>query len=69
MKKEPYLLTISATLKILRDECTSKGIEHSGIVLSEQLPVGVLLKRVMKLWFSLKADEMKNRLEFLSNWK
>jgi len=42
---------------------------HSGIILSDQLPVGTMLKRVMKLWFSLSPEDMKNRLEFLSNWK
>lgn len=42
---------------------------HSGIVVSDQLPVGTLLKRVMKLWFTLDANDMQNRIEFLSNWK
>lgn len=42
---------------------------HAGIVLSNQLPIGILLRRFMKLWFTLSAEDMKNRLEFLSNWK
>ena len=54
---------------ILHNEFMNKGAEHSGIILSDQLPVGVMLRRFMKLWFTLKAEEMKNRLEFLSNWK
>ncbi len=42
---------------------------HSGIIVSDQLPIGTLLKRVMKLWFSLGNVDMQNRLEFLSNWR
>ncbi len=42
---------------------------HSGIIVSDQLSIGALLKSVMKLWFSLDNEEMQNRLEFLSNWK
>ncbi|MBI4822861.1 MAG: DUF5615 family PIN-like protein [Nitrospirae bacterium] len=55
--------------KVLHDEFISHGKEHSGIILSDQLPVGVLLKRLMKLWFTLRAGDIKNRVEFLSNWK
>jgi len=43
--------------------------QHQGIILTDQLPVGVLLKRVMKLWFTVDSDEMINRLEFLSTWR
>ena len=42
---------------------------HHGIIVTDQLPIGMVLKRIMKLWFTLDADDMKNRLEFLSNWK
>ena len=42
---------------------------HTGIILSDQLPVGIVLRRFMKLYFSLPSDVMKNRLEYLSSWK
>src|SRR4030067_2970830 len=43
-----------------------KTNEHlSGIVLSDQLPVGQILKRLMRLYFSLSKEEMENRLEYL----
>lgn len=42
---------------------------HSGIIISDQLSVGLLLKRTMKLWFTMNRAEMNNKLEFLSNWK
>lgn len=42
---------------------------HSGIIVSEQLNVGTVLKRFMKLYFSLSSEDMINRLEYLSSWK
>lgn len=45
------------------------GRQHAGIILSDQLAVGILLRRFMKLYFSVESDKMTNRLEYLSNWK
>jgi len=42
---------------------------HAGIVVSDQIPIGIVLRRLMKLYFSLGSEEMVNRLEYLSNWK
>ncbi|OGP64432.1 MAG: hypothetical protein A2169_01235 [Deltaproteobacteria bacterium RBG_13_47_9] len=42
---------------------------HAGIVISDQIPIGIVLRRLMKLYFSLCSEEMANRLEYLSNWK
>jgi hypothetical protein len=42
---------------------------HGGIILSDQLAIGVVLRRVMKLYSSLNPDDMRNRLEYLSAWK
>ena len=42
---------------------------HTGIILSDQLSVGVVLRRLMRLYFSLTPDDMRNRLEYLSLWK
>lgn len=54
---------------LLHNEYLRSKKDHTGIILSDQLPTGVLLKRFMKLWFSLNDADMKNRLEFLNNWK
>lgn len=43
--------------------------KHAGIVVADQLPIGITLRRFMKLWFSATKDDMVNRLEFLSNWQ
>lgn len=45
-----------------------KGSEHSGIIVADQDRLGPLVKSVSKLWFTLSAESMKNRLEFLSSW-
>jgi len=42
---------------------------HEGIILSDQLSVGIVLRRLMRLYFSLTSDDMKNKLEYLSTWK
>jgi len=54
---------------ILHNEYTRSGQMHSGIVVADQHPVGLTLRRFMKLWFSKTSDEMVNKLEFLSNWQ
>ena len=54
---------------LLHNEYLQNKEDHTGIIISDQLPTGILLRRFMKLWFSSSAEDMKNRLEFLSNWK
>lgn len=46
-----------------------KGKEHWGIIVADQNKVGPLLRMLSKLWFTVSAEDMKNRLEFLSSWK
>lgn len=53
---------------LLHNQYLCEKKEHAGIIVTDQLPVGVLLRRFMKLWFSKNAEGMKTRLEFLSNW-
>lgn len=45
-----------------------EGKNHYGIILSDQRTVGETLRGLSRLIFSLTAEEMKNRREFLSNW-
>lgn len=54
--------------KIHFDWISSKK-PHTGIILSDQLSAGVVLRRLMRLYFSLTSDDMGNRLEYLSFWK
>jgi hypothetical protein len=54
---------------LLHTEYIRSRRAHAGIVVADQLPVSATLRRFMKLWFSVTADDMADRLEFLSSWK
>jgi predicted nuclease of predicted toxin-antitoxin system len=53
----------------LHNEMMREGRAHAGIVVSDQLSLGVLLRRLSKLCFHLAQEEMANRLEFLGTWR
>ncbi len=53
----------------LHRERLEEGQEHSGIVVSDQLQVGLLLRRLLKLLDARNSADMHNWLEFLSNWR
>jgi len=50
-------------------EWMEKDRPHAGIILSDQLSVGIIIRRLMRLYFSLSREDMQNRLEYLSAWK
>lgn len=52
----------------LHNRYAEHGWEHCGIIVSEQYPIGELLRRVLNLLMSLSADDMHNRFEYLSQW-
>jgi hypothetical protein len=54
---------------LLHQECVNSGVAHSGIIVSDQVPVGVLLRRLMRLWFTVSREDMGRRVEFLSSWR
>jgi predicted nuclease of predicted toxin-antitoxin system len=45
------------------------GRQHSGIILSIQLPPGELLKQMEKLLAALSADDLKNTARWLQEFK
>lgn len=49
---------------------TSQGRFHAGIIVAPQqrYPVGEELRRLMRLIGTVAAEEMRNRIEFLSAW-
>ena len=53
----------------LHYEWTVQKKSHHGIILSDQLTVSMVLRRLMRMYFSLTSEDMKNRLEYLSAWK
>ncbi|HZW32136.1 MAG TPA: DUF5615 family PIN-like protein [Isosphaeraceae bacterium] len=52
----------------LHHEWMIQGRHHCGVIVSQQRPLGDLFKRLLHLGKILGADDMKDRLEYLSNW-
>jgi len=52
----------------LHNDWISAGRKHSGIVVARQHPVGVILRRLVRLGLTLTAVDLESRLEYLSNW-
>lgn len=46
-----------------------KALQHSGIIVSDQLEMGVVIRRLLRLLDARTAQDMVNRLEFLSDWR
>jgi predicted nuclease of predicted toxin-antitoxin system len=51
----------------LHDEFMAAGRQHSGILLSKQLPVGIIVKRLLKLLSRLYPDEIENNTLWLND--
>jgi predicted nuclease of predicted toxin-antitoxin system len=51
----------------LHDEFVVAGRHHSGILLSKQLPVGIIVKRLLKLLSRLPVDEIENNIIWLND--
>lgn len=54
---------------VLHAEYISQQQTHAGIIVSDQIQVGLLVRRLLKLLDAKPAEEMQNWLEFLSNWR
>lgn len=53
---------------LLDDEEWNAGRPHSGIVVSDQIPLGELQRRVLRLLDTVTADEMVNNLRHLAEF-
>jgi hypothetical protein len=53
----------------LHTEYLSTGRRHAGIIVSDQTPIGVIVRRLLKLLNARSAAEMQDWLEYLSNWR
>jgi len=53
----------------LHAEYLATGRHHAGIIVSDQLQVGVIIRRLLKLLSSRTAADLRDKLEFLSNWR
>jgi hypothetical protein len=52
----------------LHHEWMLRAEHHAGVVVSQQRPIGDVLRRLLNLAGTLTAAEMCDRLEYLSNW-
>ena len=53
----------------LHTEWLSSDRHHAGIIVSDQIQVGQLIRRLLRLLDGLSAADMRDRLEFLGKWK
>jgi len=67
-KKRVILTHNKRDFILLHKKYLLESKEHYGIILSDQRPIGELLRGLSRLIFSLTAEQMRNRQEFLSNW-
>lgn len=47
----------------------TEGQSHAGIIVSAQVDIGLIIRRILRLVDTLTMNDMKDRLEFLSNWR
>jgi predicted nuclease of predicted toxin-antitoxin system len=53
----------------LGEEYAAGGMQHWGIILTTEEPTGVLIKRLLKLLNSLSANELKNHMRWLNEFR
>jgi hypothetical protein len=46
-----------------------RGQEHYGIIVSDQLPIGETVRRLLNLLNQVAADEMRNQIHWLQTFK
>ncbi len=51
------------------EQYLAEGRDHWGIVLSTEEPIGVLLHRMLRLLNTLSAEELKNQLRWLNEFR
>lgn len=52
----------------LHTKWLNNGQSHSGIIVSDQVETGVVMRRLLRLIDAKPASDMHDWLEFLSNW-
>lgn len=49
-------------------ELMEEGISHFGIIVAKQTSIGEIVRGVLRIADEFNRNEMRNRLEYLSNW-
>ena len=53
----------------LHDRYLAEGKAHWGIIFSSEVPVGVLFHRLLRLLNSVSAEELKNQVRWLNEFR
>lgn len=53
----------------LHETCLAEGREHWGIILSTEESIRVLMHRLLRLLNSVSADELKNQIRWLNEFR
>lgn len=53
----------------LHNQYMTETKEHYGIILSTEVPLGVLFNRLLRLLNSISVNEMKNQIRWLNEFK
>ncbi len=53
----------------LHEKYTAEGREHFGIILSTEEPTSVLINRLLRLLYSVTADDLKNQIRWLNEFR
>jgi len=64
-KRVLFTFNVSDFVK-LHEEFMTTGRRHSGILLSKQMPVGIVVKRLLKLLSRLPVDAIENNISWLN---
>ena len=56
-----------ADFYIQHNEFIRKGIEHKGIILSKQRPIGIITKALLRMLANIKPENINNNLLWLSD--
>jgi len=54
---------------VLHTKYLSKQQAHAGIIVSDQIQIGLIMRRLLKLLNAKSAEEMADWLDFLGNWR
>lgn len=54
---------------VLHEQYMTEGKEHWGIILSNREPIGELLRRILRLLNSVSAEDLKNQIRWLNEFK
>lgn len=49
-------------------EFMKNNSHHHGIIVAKQVAIGEIIKCIVRLAATLSAEDMRDRLEYLSNW-